>query len=72
MAVQGTGADVNESELTEAVMKRLTLILSVLFMILTFAGAGYVLFNGGKVSAGNACVPMVFALISQLVYRKYK
>ncbi len=53
-------------------MKRLTLILSVLFIALTFAGAGYVLFNGGKVSAGYACVPMVFALISLSFYRKYK
>lgn len=52
--------------------KKLTLALSVIFTILTFAGAGYVLLNGGKVNAGYACVPMVFALISFYFYRKYK
>ena len=44
--------------------KKLALVLSVIFIILTFIGAGYVLLNGGKVNAGYACVPMVFALIS--------
>lgn len=53
-------------------MKRLTLILSIVFIILTFTGAGYVLFNDGKVNAGYACVPMAFALIMILAYRKYK
>ena len=59
--------------LMEKIMiKKLALMLSVIFVILTFAGAGYVLFNGGKVNAGYACVPMVFALISMFFYRKYK
>lgn len=64
---------VDKSKLTEEItMKKLTLILSILFIILTFAGAGYVLANHGQVSAGFACVPMVFALISIFSYRKYK
>lgn len=50
--------------------KKLTLALGVIFIILTFVGAGYVLLNGGKVNAGYACVPMVFALISISFYRK--
>lgn len=53
-------------------IKKISLTLSVVFIILTFIGAGYVLFNRGKVNAGYACVPMVFALISISVYRKYK
>lgn len=53
-------------------IRKLSLILSVIFIILTFVGAGYILYNGGKVNAGYACVPMVFALISISFYRKYK
>ena len=53
-------------------IKNSALILSVIFIILTFIGAGYVLFNDGKVNAGYACVPMVFALVSISFYRKYK
>lgn len=53
-------------------IKKVVLILSIVFIILTFIGAGYVLLNGGKANAGYACVPMVFALISTSFYRKYK
>lgn len=53
-------------------IKKLAFILSIIFIILTFAGAGYILFSGGKVNAGYACVPMVFALLSLSFYRKYK
>lgn len=60
-------------ESTEKIMKKkLALALSVIFIILTLVGAGYVLLNGGKVNAGYACVPMVFALISISFYRKYR
>lgn len=53
-------------------IKKLVLILSIVFIILTFIGAGYVILNGGKVNAGYACVPMVFAVISISFYRKCK
>ncbi len=53
-------------------MKKLTLALSILFIILTFVGAGYVLYNGGNVNAGYAGVPMMFALISIVAYRNRK
>ncbi len=43
-------------------IKKLFLVLSILFIFFTFAGAGYVLLHDGTVSAGYACVPMVFAL----------
>lgn len=52
--------------------KKLALALSVIFIILTFVGAGHVLLNGGTVNAGYACVPMVFTLISISFYRKYR
>lgn len=53
-------------------MKKLTLALSIIFIILTFLGAGYVLVNHGEVNAGYACVPMVLALAFISFYRKYK
>lgn len=53
-------------------MKIVALILSIIFTILTFFGAGYVLYHGGKVNAGYAVVPMVFALASIAFYRKNK
>lgn len=53
-------------------MKKLTFILSIIFIVLTFVGAGYVLVNHGQVNGGYACVPMVLALVSVSFYRKYK
>ena len=53
-------------------IKKLALTLSVVFIILTFIGAGYILLNNGKINAGYACIPMVFALIFVSFYRKYK
>lgn len=52
-------------------MKKVSLILSVLFIILTFTGTGYVLLNHGQVSAGYAAVPMALALACSGVYRTY-
>ena len=37
-------------------------ILLVIFTVLTFAGAVYVIKNNGEPNAGYACVPMAFAL----------
>lgn len=53
-------------------VKKIALILSIIFIILTLVGVGYILFNSGKVNAGYACVPMIFALISMSLYRKCK
>lgn len=49
-------------------------ILTFIFMIITFVGAGYVLYNNGQVNAGYAVVPSLFcAIFSQLaVYEKFK
>ena len=49
-------------------------VLTLVFMIITFIGAGYVLFNKGQVNAGYAVIPSLFcAIFSQLaVYEKFK
>ena len=49
-------------------------VLTLIFMIITFIGAGYVLFNKGQANAGYAIVPSLFcAIFSQLaVYEKFK
>ncbi len=53
-------------------MKKAALILSIIFIILTFVGAGYVLYNGGKINAGYAIIPMVFALVCIAFYQNRK
>ena len=49
-------------------------ILTFIFMIVTFIGAGYVLYNKGQVNAGYTVIPSLFcAIFSQLaVYEKFK
>ena len=46
-------------------MKKLTvlMIFQILFTILTFIGAGYVLINKGQVNAGYAVIPCVIVVI---------
>lgn len=53
-------------------MKKLLLILSIAFVILTFAGAIYILINKGTVNAGYAVVPMVLALSCSNGYKSLK
>ena len=53
-------------------MKKTALALSIIFIILTFIGAGYVLYNRGQVNAGYAIIPLVFALTSIAYYRNRK
>ena len=56
----------------EGTMKKIALVLSVIFIILTFIGAGYVLYNRGQVNAGYAIIPLVFALACIAFYRNRK
>lgn len=49
-------------------MEKTALALSIIFIVLTFIGAGYVIYHGGRVNAGYAVVPMVFALASSAFY----
>lgn len=53
-------------------MKRVFLILAIIFTILTFIGSGYVLINGGTVNAGYAVVPMVIAFAFVSIYKAKK
>ena len=50
-------------------MKKIALALSIIFIILTFAGVAYVLYNRGQV---YAVVPMVFSLTFTSYYRSKK
>ncbi len=47
-------------------MRTTLLVLTIVFAVLTFAGAGYVLYTGGRASAGFAVIPMVFCLACSL------
>lgn len=49
-------------------------VLTFIFMIITFIGAGYILFNKGQVNPGYTVIPSLFcAIFSQLaVYEKFK
>lgn len=53
-------------------MKKLLFALALLFSVLGFAGAIYVLSTGGKASAGYAVVPMVLSLGFQQLWRLKK
>lgn len=54
---------------SEKVKCKIFLILQIVFIILTFAGAGYVFLNDGKANAGYAVVPMLGALIFGILFR---
>lgn len=43
-------------------MKKVLFVLTVLFSIVCFAGAGYVLCTGGQASPGYAVIPMIFSI----------
>ncbi len=51
-------------------MKTLLLVCYIAFTILTFLGAGYVLYTNGQANAGYAVIPMVFTLASLSAYRR--
>lgn len=53
-------------------MKKVLQLLTIVFGLLTFAGAIYVLINHGTVNAGYAVVPMVMALACSGGYKTLK
>ena len=53
-------------------MKKILYVLSLIFTVLTFAGAIYVIGSRGEVNAGYAVIPMVFTLIFMMGYRDWK
>ena len=50
-------------------MKKLLLVLSIVFIVLTFVGAIFVLTSNGTANAGYAVIPMVIALACLAGYR---
>lgn len=54
------------------VLKKILFVLSILFTVLTLAGALYVLVNKGQVKAGYAAVPMVWSCAFTSAYNKVK
>ena len=53
-------------------MKKAMVVLTLLFMALTFIGAFYVISNGGRPNAGYAAVPMVLAIACMQWYKAIK
>ncbi|MCI8553624.1 MAG: hypothetical protein HFJ80_01595 [Clostridiales bacterium] len=53
-------------------MSKLALIMGIIFLIMTFAGGGYVMINYGEVNAGYAVIPGLFTMICFGYYRKKK
>lgn len=53
-------------------MKKTALILSIIFIILTFLGVGYVFYHGGKANAGYTVIPMILHLPALLFIAKTK
>lgn len=53
-------------------MKKLLLVLSILFSVAAILGGCYVIYTGGQASPGFAIVPLVFGLCCQQGYRAIK
>ena len=51
-------------------MKLIALIFGIIFLILTFAGGGYVIINHGQVNAGYAVIPALWTIVCFGVYRR--
>lgn len=52
-------------------MKKILVLIMVVFTLLTFAGAFYVLKNNGAVNAGYAVVPCVIVIaIAAYIHRR--
>ena len=49
---------------------KIYLFLLIIFTILTFAGAIYVISNHGEPNAGYACIPMVISLVFSTLFHK--
>ena len=54
----------------EKLKMKIYLILYIIFLVLTFVSAGYVIYNKGETNPGLAIVSMLFGLIFAGLYRK--
>ena len=49
-------------------MKKVLFALMILFGIIGFVGAGYVIYTGGQASPGYGLIPMLFCITCSLGY----
>jgi len=56
----------------EKLKMKIYLILYIIFLIITFVSAGYVIYNKGQANPGLAIVSMLFGLIFIGLYRETK
>lgn len=56
----------------EKVKMKIYLTLYIIFLILTFVSAGYVIYHKGQVNAGLSIISMLFGLIFIGLYRNTK
>ncbi len=56
----------------EKIKMKVYLILYIIFLILTFIGAGYNIFNKYQANVGYAVIPMLFGLVFAGLYRDSK
>ena len=54
----------------ETKLKQLALVLGLVCVALTLAGAGYALLSHGRGNPGYALIPLIFALVCLSVYRQ--
>lgn len=50
-------------------MKKIALILGIIFLLLTFAGSSYIVINHGQANAGYAVIPALWTMICFGYYR---
>jgi len=56
----------------EQLKKVIFMILMIIFLVLTFVGAGYVFYTKGNANAGFAVIPCLFCMIFSALYRNSK
>lgn len=62
----------NGTGFEEEKMKKLLLIFAIVFGIMGFSGAVYVIYTGGEANAGYGIIPMLFCVICAQGYRSLK
>lgn len=51
-------------------VKKAAFVMGILFLILAFIGSGYVILHQGRVNAGYAVIPFLWAILCLGYYRK--
>lgn len=58
--------------MNKKVKEKIYVTLTIIFIVLTFIGAGYVIVNKGVANAGYTVIPMLFVLIFSGLYNREK